>query len=773
MSVIFKILAIIIIIFNFFQSELRASDKSNVKCLNFQTYFDNNYLPINFLEIKINDYRKWQVNNIRILSNASYVIRDKFKKQFNADLIFTLEKNIKCYFKARVRTQGDLKDHIIYKDGQVYQSLDIQLLDGHINNITRFKLFLDGTRGISKDEIFMTELLREFNYISPRTQLLQVKMNNLNMTMLFQEKASKEMLEFHKRREAPILEGDEKYMMSYAASVQNKEGINWPEILRLSELGTKIQLAKITNTNWSIKNENFLNASLQALAKLNKVYLLYLNNYKNEKNNFSFLRYDLSNYLLSNSNTKIESRLNIYNILILSANGYHALYAHNRKFYWNAFEQFFEPIYYDGEFNLSKKPDHLNFPISKDFLESVNETKLLLQKIDQDEFKNKLKNKNLDLKIEEITSKIDKLTDNINLIEKLFLDKDQSEIDYNNLLINRKDYLKDYYQNLINQKIEIKSLGYDSYAKSFLLCEDLSKICEKELYLDTTQKRNLLEASLKIDNFNYEISNSFDFDDKQYNSILLKNSFFDNVTFHYNQNVNFHFDEKKKLFTINQKDISGRAFFSGGKIRNIKIRFNGNKKYFDKNFVKRLDQNNLTGCLSFININFEDTSLESFNSICEDGINIVDSHGNIDQVNSQNSMFDGVDIDFSEVLVDLIEIENSLNDCIDFSGGKYFVNKINVKKCGDKGISVGENTLINLKDTVIEKSNIGIASKDSSKVYLERSKITTAYICYSAYRKKQEFNGGYVEISDSSCSKYIKEFDIDEFSRIRVNGKTF
>jgi hypothetical protein len=79
------------------------------------------------------------------------------------------------------------------------------------------------------------------------------------------------------------------------------------------------------------------------------------------------LRYDLSNNLLSNSNTKTESRLNIYNILVLSANGYHALYAHNRKFYWNAFEQFFEPIYYDGGFNLSKKPDHLNFPISKDF----------------------------------------------------------------------------------------------------------------------------------------------------------------------------------------------------------------------------------------------------------------------------------------------------------------------------------------------------------------------------------------------------------------------
>ena len=30
-------------------------------------------------------------------------------------------------------------------------------------------------------------------------------------------------------------------------------------------------------------------------------------------------------------------------------NGAHALYPHNRKFYFNSFDQEFEPIYYDGD----------------------------------------------------------------------------------------------------------------------------------------------------------------------------------------------------------------------------------------------------------------------------------------------------------------------------------------------------------------------------------------------------------------------------------------
>ena len=768
MSVIFKVFAFIIIIINFFQSELVASDKSNIKCLNFQTYFDNDYLPINFLEIKINDYRKWQVNNIRILSNTSHVIRDKFKKKFNADLIFTLEKDIKCHLKARVRTQGDLKDHIIYKDGQVYQSLDIQLLDGHINNITRFKLFLDGTRGISKDEVFMTELLREFNYIAPRTQLLKVKMNNLNMTMLFQEKASKEMLEFHKRREAPILEGDEKYMMRYAADVQNKEGINWPEILRVSEIGSRIQLAKMTNTNWTIKNENFLNTSINALKNLNNVYLIYINNYKDKKNNFSFLRYHLNNQLLSYNSKRNELKLNIYDILIMSANGYHGLYAHNRKFYWNAFEEFFEPIYYDGEFDLSKRPDHLNFPLENNFLQSVYKTQELLQNLDFQNFRNKLINKNLNLSIGDIASKIEKLTDNIEFIKKLYLEKNIEDLKFDSLLKEKDDQLEQYYQNLRDQKIKIKFLSYNNQEKSFLLCEGITKICKEKFHLNIDQVRNLLEANLKIDDYFYEIFNNEVPRDLNYKFKLLNNEFFKNVKFYYNQHIEFNYDKKNNLFLIKQKNNLGRVFFLGGKVKNVTIKFFGNEILFNKNLANRLDDNNLTGCLSFIDIKFEDSLLESHNSICEDGINIINSKGKIKQINSQNSMFDGIDIDFSNVFLDKVEIINSYNDCIDFSGGEYIVRLLIAKRCKDKGISVGENTSINLNEIIVDNVDIGIASKDSSKAYLDKSKIMNSKICYSAYKKKQEFNGGYLAIENSSCRNSLNIFENDDYSKVDI-----
>ena len=67
--------------------------------------------------------------------------------------------------------------------------------------------------------------------------------------MLFQEKSSKELLEFHKRREGPILEGDEKYMMKFSSKVKNYEGINWSEILRVSELDQKFNLRKLQILN--------------------------------------------------------------------------------------------------------------------------------------------------------------------------------------------------------------------------------------------------------------------------------------------------------------------------------------------------------------------------------------------------------------------------------------------------------------------------------------------------------------------------------------------
>ena len=241
---------------------------------------------IESINIKVNDYRSWQVNNIRILTDNSPVISEKFKKRFNSKIIVYFSDKSNCTYQAKIRTQGDLKDHIFYKDGQFFQSLDVSLIDGHINNIVKFKLFLRGTRGIEEDEIFMTELLREFGFLAPRTEIVNVTLNNQDIRMLFQEKISKELLEYNKRREGPILEGDEKYMMNFISKIKNNPKVDWAEIFRLSDLGTKIQLSKQNNSNWPIKDPKFTEISLEALEKLNFVYLVYLNSYKDKKMTF-------------------------------------------------------------------------------------------------------------------------------------------------------------------------------------------------------------------------------------------------------------------------------------------------------------------------------------------------------------------------------------------------------------------------------------------------------------------------------------------------------
>ena len=64
----------------------------------------------------------------------------------------------------------------------------------------------------------MTQILREFGFLAPRSKIVEVKFNDQKIKMLFQEKVTKELLEFNNRREGPSLEGDEKYMMNYISN---------------------------------------------------------------------------------------------------------------------------------------------------------------------------------------------------------------------------------------------------------------------------------------------------------------------------------------------------------------------------------------------------------------------------------------------------------------------------------------------------------------------------------------------------------------------------
>jgi hypothetical protein len=160
-------------------------------------------------------------------------------------------------------------------------------------------------------------------------------------------------------------------------------------------------------------------------------------------------------------------------------------------------------------------------------------------------------------------------------------------------------------------------------------------------------------------------------------------------------------------------------------------------------------------------------SIESDGSSCEDAVNFINVKGSVNEINIKNSFSDGLDVDYSELEIKSIKIQKSKNDCVDFSSGKYKLGNLNLENCGDKALSVGEKSVLNLNDIIAKNANIGIASKDSSIVHVNDIIFKNIKTCIAVYNKKQEFNGGFIQINKSmDCTNYNEEADIDVRSKM-------
>jgi hypothetical protein len=148
----------------------------------------------------------------------------------------------------------------------------------------------------------------------------------------------------------------------------------------------------------------------------------------------------------------------------------------------------------------------------------------------------------------------------------------------------------------------------------------------------------------------------------------------------------------------------------------------------------------------------------------------VRSKGKINKIEIFNSYSDGLDIDFSNLYIEDIFIKNSKNDCVDVSAGTYEIANMQVSTCGDKGLSVGEKSILKLDDIFVQNSEIGIASKDGSKSYINNFKGKNIDVCLSAYNKKQEFSGGQIKVNKYSCTNFNKKTLIDNQSKITLNN---
>ena len=126
----------------------------------------------------------------------------------------------------------------------------------------------------------------------------------------------------------------------------------------------------------------------------------------------------------------------------------------------------------------------------------------------------------------------------------------------------------------------------------------------------------------------------------------------------------------------------------------------------------------LTGGINFYKADVDIENVLIENVKAEDAINIVQSDYKIDSLTIKNTSSDALDSDFSNGTIENSSFTDIAGDALDFSGSTSDISNVSILRARDKGISVGEESFVNIENTFIENTSIGVTSKDASEVVM-------------------------------------------------------
>ena len=228
-------------------------------------------------------------------------------------------------------------------------------------------------------------------------------------------------------------------------------------------------------------------------------------------------------------------------------------------------------------------------------------------------------------------------------------------------------------------------------------------------------------------------------------------------------------NEFKNIDTLKMKNDRGNG---------ILVINTDEESYLNNVVFKNLSAPSLTSGDGLLgSVNFYEADVKILNSSFyknlagDDYINIIRSKFYIENSYFEETLSDSIDIDFSDGSIVNSRFFMSKNDAIDFSGSNVKLDKIYIHGSGDKGISVGEGSILNGNDIIIENSKIGIASKDESNVYLNNVTINNVDIGLAAYIKKIEYGSPQIKASNVKLLNYKHDYISDLRSQIIIDNK--
>lgn len=706
--------------------------------------------------------------------NKNYVPPKKWR---DGEILVNYTNNKNCILKAKIRPHGDTSFHTTIIDGFPVSSMRVDIKNpDNINNIKRFILFIPKGRN-GDNEIFVTTLLSQLGYLAPRTFKVKLYINDKEYNFIFQEDLQKEFLEFNKKNEGPIIESNEDFS-NYSL----------------------LQMSRISNHTWMKDDIYKTLKSLEAITKYN--YLL-LSSYPSRITNGIDDTLTINKSALSENEYKVISTFDAF-IYALGAG--HGLAFDDRRFYYDTIYSSLIPIYYDGKSDILSL---IGYDKIKDtYTKNLNQG-LLIQPLflKQELSTSRTPRENLRNPIPTYIAKIGAETA-INDLEKIDKKELLKNLQQNGLVnINENEInvlikeIRMRLQELKNSSITNPNLNYSGnvyenfskymatpnlflvfleniYYKNKDLVFDIEvcnfdiKQCKKETVSKIEMHKYLKQdyAKGKFNIFMGMNKNTYidgPLENITKNNLLnkFKHQVINNdIKLMFSPDLKYGFDSKKNQLTIEYESSNARLVIYKSNINNLKIVMINNKK---NNSNDSQYSHGITGCLTIIDSKLTNVSITAKDFNCEDTVNFIRSSGTIKNTNIQNSDYDAIDADFSDLFFQDSFISNSGNDCIDLSNGTYKIENLQILNCSDKGISAGENSKVKINNVSIKETNIGIAAKDQTEVYITSTKMDNIKeVCLSAYKKKQEFNGGIITYKNIKCVNTKLMFKLDKYSKI-------
>ncbi len=179
----------------------------------------------------------------------------------------------------------------------------------------------------------------------------------------------------------------------------------------------------------------------------------------------------------------------------------------------------------------------------------------------------------------------------------------------------------------------------------------------------------------------------------------------------------------------------------------------------------------LTGAVTFYETEVDINHARFLKNNCEDGLNIIRSKFNIKNTTIGETFSDGLDIDFSEGKIENATFYKTGNDGMDFSGSAITVLESKIESAGDKGISVGEQSYLFVNNVVVDGANIACASKDLSKLEIINIDIKNCNQGFIAFQKKPEYGGAKITVNNYTAENIKFLHQIQLGSTLRLLGE--